>query len=303
MVEYSDDSGGSWNALPTGSTVGIEEANATSLPINKTCVFRVRLTNAGGNSAYVETTAAYWIETVEIAAALAAEGDTLTSPQQDAVNAFISATKADGTWDQIGLMYVGFVGTANAALVDWKAPTGARWTSNGTPGFTADRGHVGDGSTAWLGSGKNWSAVPGVAQNSAHIAVLGTCTTAIANYAGTNSGGVVRLIKSASLLTTQINSTATAAADAWGTGSTLALINRTTSAGYDRYLNGAAATAAVAASSGLQNSPFILLRAALSYAPNTATIHAATAGAGLTSTQAATLNAELRALATAFGVP
>jgi hypothetical protein len=302
-VEYSDNGGSSWQALPTGSNVGVEQANVIGLPSDKTVYFQVQLSNTSGSSAFVSSGAIYWLEAMEIMAALALEGDTLTTTQQDAINSFVSATKADATWDRIGAMYVGFVGTANAALVDWKAPNGARWTSNGTPGFTADRGHVGDSSTAWLGSGRNWNALPGVTQNSAHVAVLATATGTNATLAGTTAGGATRIAKASNVFASQINSSASAAVDAWGTGSTLALINRTVSAGYDRTLNGAAATAAVAVSGAAQTSPFILLRSGASYAPNTATLHAVTAGAGLTAGQVVTLNAELRTLANAFGVP
>jgi hypothetical protein len=247
----------------------------------------------------------------EAAAYVAAMTTQPDDTRKGLIDTLVGDLKADGVWAKLDLLYMlASHDTAQASLLNMKAPAANTLVVNGTGTFTADRGYVSNGSTGYLNTGFNPSTAGGnFAQNSAHMGVwsrsniLNSGQTDI-GVLSTNTSSINSRSSTGNAMRGQMNG---AAANFGANSSSVGhfVISRTGSAQVDGYWNGAANGSSVAASVALINlSIFIAAMNSAGSAINNSSRQIAFAhvGAGLTATEVANLYTRLAAMATAIGV-
>lgn len=124
-------------------------------------------------------------------AAVTSAGGTLTSPQQQAVNAFIVSTKAAGVWGKLTELGLFLGGTLSSAAVKVKTAGPANCTLNGfVLGDLTSAGLVGDGSTKWVNTGTTVTQASATGPMGVGVYLTSEVTQpGFAMIAGTNASG------------------------------------------------------------------------------------------------------------------
>jgi hypothetical protein len=100
-----------------------------------------------------------------------------------AINNVVAALKTASVWTKLAALYVLAAADAQAASINWLAPSGTKLTATVAPTFTADRGYVGNGSTQFLTTGIALNAAAPYAQNDCHMgAWIGTDASGATAY-------------------------------------------------------------------------------------------------------------------------
>lgn len=243
----------------------------------------------------------------EAAAVIAAMVPTPDAARQAAIAALVQGLLDSGTWSKIGALYVFAAHSAQASLLDWKAPSGTPAVANDGPTFTADYGYTGAGGTAHIDTQRLYSAIPGLAQNNAHAGALATYTggssTVIGN-AGGSAGATLRLGTSANLTIRMNNSAESTSVGAYSFASHHHFLgSRNNSANHDSYVDGnpAGTFSQVSAVPAISN--WTSLRHGGTYAGAAVRVHAMHAGSYLTATEADAVAAALMIYAAALAIP
>ena len=196
-----------------------------------------------------------------IAAVEAADGEPLEQAVKDAYRDFITGCKADGIWDAIKASCIlAGARTLAGALVPLKgaAPTNKNFVSGD---YNRETGLVGDGSTKYLDSNRSGTADP---RNDAHVsvyigAVAGVGSTTLATIG--SGAGATNIGRSSATHTHRIRSNASTNVVASPAPTGLRGLSRSSSASYDRLLQGTV-TNDVVASDGDSSANYFLLAAA-----------------------------------------
>lgn len=219
------------------------------------------------------------------------------------IDALVRGLKAAGIWAKLDMLHVLAAHDEQAARRNWVADAYNLAAVN-APGFAADRGFTGDGTTSYLDTGFQPGASSGAhaQQNDNHLGLW--CRTNVAGT-GIDAGSTNHSVNgnNSGNLSTRNMAAATSAVGA-GTSIGHSLISRAGSAGYSRYKNGASlgdATQASAAAMALNL--FVCCRNAggVAAAFGTRQIAAVHAGAALSAGEAAALYALLGTYLTAVG--
>jgi hypothetical protein len=219
------------------------------------------------------------------------------------IDALVGALKDAGVWAKLDLLYVLAAHDAQAARLNWVSASYALAAVN-SPGFLADRGYAGDGSTSYLDSGFQPGVTAGslAARNDVH---LGAWSLGNVDPSGADAGSrnLYILPRSSGMLTSRCNDTATGTvtvANALGHS----LLSRTGPAGYARYRDGASLGDATAASSAPDPTNLLVGAKSSSTVPNNYTsrrIAAVSCGSGLSAGEVAALRAALAVYLAALG--
>ena len=254
--------------------------------------------------------AGYWLcvggggsfesETVSLLSAMTTQPTDLRKSQ---INTLIVSLKAAGVWSKLGVLYVFAAAAAQAALLNWKNPSGTAALATNSPTFTVDRGYSGDGVSAFIDTQISWSAVPGVSQNDAHIGAYVSAGNAAANFAGNSGAALLRLTRTAGgLLVTRVNDgTDTTSDSVPATAGTHLVASRSASGGYARYIDGTAGTASVVASTGVGTGTLVGLRSGGTYGASTTSLRALHAGSNLTAAEVLAVRSALQTYMAAVG--
>jgi len=205
--------------------------------------------------------------------------------RQALINKLIYDLKNAGLWTTLDFLYVGAAHDAQAARINWINPAGVKQTVNGTPTWTTDRGYNGDGASAYLGCGINWSALTHFVQDNACLGiwcsnesnvgnpVIGTVTTARDNMSPRGGGNFSSRLNCATQSTIAVASS-----------KSHSLATRSAAASYDMYRDGVSLGNQVQTSSAPVAEEIVVLRNQTSY--NSAhQVGAAHGGSSLTPTQ------------------
>jgi hypothetical protein len=217
------------------------------------------------------------------------------------VQTLVEALKTASVWSLLGVLYVHAAHDQQAALLDWKNPTGTpAAVVNSTP-FTANAGFVADGGSH-IDYQVAQSAVPGATQNSNHAGwyAESSVNTVIGGVIG---GSQTSLERSSANVRTRLNTSilTTDTGSNWVAGGLHVVMSRNTSTNYDRYVNGAAAAAGTGTSAALTSGNYCGLRSNVTNAAAGPQLRAFHAGAVLNSTEVAAIQAALAAYMTAVG--
>lgn len=238
-------------------------------------------------------------ETLAVVAAMTAKP---SDDRQRKIDALVKALVAAGVWSKMGVLYIFAAADAQASLLNWKAPAGTAALATNSPAFTADRGYVGDGTAAYIDTQQVWNVIPGVGQDSAHLGVYafyGAASTA--NTSGLAGVGTVGVGRSAGNMISRMNATTATTSDAVPAVGTHLCASRASSAGYERYIDGAAVTAAVVASATPSAANLTALRRDAGYAPSPTSVRALHAGSALTAGEVLAARNAIQAYMAAVG--
>lgn len=110
------------------------------------------------------------------------------SPARKTVlDTFVKTLKSAGIWQKLDLLYVLAAHDAQAARLNWIAPSQFALTATNSPTFTADQGYTGDGTAALLvATGYNPNSVSGARQTLNSVS-LGHFTRTAATYDGSTT--------------------------------------------------------------------------------------------------------------------
>ena len=109
------------------------------------------------------------------------------SPARKTVlDTFVKTLKSAGIWQKLDLLYVLAAHDAQAARLNWIAPSQFALAVAGSPVFTADQGYAGDGSNAMAATGYNPVTLSGGRQTQ-NSATIGIFTRTAASYNGSTS--------------------------------------------------------------------------------------------------------------------
>lgn len=219
------------------------------------------------------------------------------------IDTLVRSLKDAGVWAKLDLLYLLAAHDAQAARLNWVSTSYALAAVN-SPGFTADRGYAGDGTTSYLDTGfqPGVSAGSKAAQNSLH---LGGWSLGNADPSGADAGGgtLYLIPRSSGNLTSRCNDTATATV-AVGNAMGHSLISRTGSAGYSRYRDAASLGDATAASSAPSAQSLLVCARNSATVPvnySSRRVAAVSCGSGLGAGEVAALKAALGVYLTALG--
>jgi hypothetical protein len=239
----------------------------------------------------------------EASAVIGAMSSTPDSTRQGLINAAIGTMKTAGAWTKMGIFGVFMAHAEQAALLDWVNPTGTPFAKGGAPTHTTDRGFAGDGVDDFIDSQRAWNTITGVAQDNAHaggyMAFGGSNSQAGVGIAGSSN---VQIGRTSGNMSSRLNNSTITTADAVSAtaGAHLGL-SRSSSAGFDRYIDGAAVTAAVQASSAVSTGNFVGLRSNALFSAPTLSLRVMHAGAALTASEMAAVRSALQTFAAEVG--
>lgn len=183
------------------------------------------------------------------------------------IDGTVRRLKTSGLWDALEIFYVLAAHDAQAARLNWAAPTTYALTATNSPTFTADRGYTGNGSNTSLDS----SYVPTInavkyAQNSAAIFVWSLSNTRANNSIDVGFGSSTQPSGSKFAYINTWNGTvdntshaihnANINAFSPGNASGFFVLSRTVSTDYGVYRNGVSYGTQSTASIGLPDQPF-----------------------------------------------
>lgn len=239
----------------------------------------------------------------EAQAVIAAMAPQPSMARQATINTLVSTLVSAGVWTKLGVLYVFAAADSQAACLNWKAPSGIAALPTSSPAFVADRGFNGDNLAAHIDTRIAWNAIPGLAQDNAHLgAYVSFGGTSQLAMAGTNGSNNVILGRSAGNLATRLNNGTIVTADPVpGVGAVHICASRALAAQFDRYVNGAAVTVGVQASSAIPTGNLTGLRANTSFAAAAASLRALHAGPALTATEVAAVRDAIQAYMAAIG--
>lgn len=242
----------------------------------------------------------YEAEATALFAAMTVQPD---ATRKGLINAAILTMKNGGAWALLGGLWVFAAHDPQARLLNWVNPAGTVATEQGTVTGTTDRGYTSDASTGYIDTGLAWNTIPGVAQNSAHVGgYFSFGNTNTNNGVGLVGSLQVQLGRTSSTLGTRLNNTTQTLSDAVpATAGTHLLASRSLSTGYDRYVDGAAVTAAVQTSAALATGNLVGLRSNASFAASAVSLRAMHAGAAMSAGPAAAMRSGLQTLMAAIG--
>jgi|GEM_PF-1154588 len=236
----------------------------------------------------------------DAAAAFAAMSVQPDDTRKGLYDALVVGLKADGLWSKIEWLSLIAAHDAQAGRLNLKTPSESLSAVN-SPTFTIDRGYTGDGASAYLDTGKNYSAFTLALQNDQHWLFVNRAAVTPANTQhalGIASGTQAINIQFATNTGVRCGNTSAATfTDASKVGRYLC--TRTGSAGFDVYKDGSLVTSPVVASAARNASPIRLLGHASFY--STAQVSAFCIGGGLSSGEAAALDARIATYLTAIG--
>lgn len=235
-----------------------------------------------------------------IAAAQAAVGAPMPARDQRAVNDFFSRAKADGTLPILSFVYVGYAYAEGAALLDWLHPTNSSYTlvKTNSPVFTAYTGYSDDASNRGYENAINFDALPGFAQDAAHLSgywMSGTAHVSQSLGGGGSIANNVYIIPKRTTANTMRARTNDVELDDSTVGTVTAVAGdrvtvRNGASARQFYVDGAAAGTSSAASTSVKPNPLrILHNVGDSGVSASQTIGIVTAGGALTVDHAAAL--------------
>jgi len=219
------------------------------------------------------------------------------NPRKLLIDNLVGSLKSDGVWARLELFYVLAAADAQAARRNWIADVG-NLAAVASPIFTADRGYVSDGSSAYLESSYELSTATLFTQNDASLGqwnntlvaatvdIMAVGNARIRPYAGTGSVAF-RPNTSATLLPARTPTTGSLA------------YSRTASNAWSAYGGGSLISSAADVSSAVSGT--LRLLAISGGTPSTSRMAAAWAGASLSDAQQAAMNAALNTYLQAVG--
>jgi hypothetical protein len=218
------------------------------------------------------------------------------------IDTLVRALKGAGVWARLDLLYVLAAHDAQAARLNWVQSAYALSAVN-SPGFTADRGYAGNGTTSYLDTGFQAGVTSGLAAlNDNHLGLWSlTDLNAVQVDAG-SSNFYLRTRQSGSLLARNMVAGDTITTVASSLGHTM--MSRSASSGYPVYRDGTSLGTGNAASSAASAANLLIgARGSASSADlyGSRRIAVAHCGASLSAGQAAALYAALSAYLTAVG--
>jgi hypothetical protein len=219
-----------------------------------------------------------------------------------AIDTLVAALIDGGVWSRLGLLHVFAAADAQAALLNWKAPTGTPAAVVGSPTFTTDRGYAGNDTDGYVSTQQAWNAIPGVAQNDCHAGAYGVMAVAdpLVGIAGVASA-VTIAFAAGPVLSTRLNHGASVVGDTITTTPTHFLVSRAASNTYERYIDGVAGTAGSVNSTTPTTGTLVGLHNGTAFAPSSFSLRALHAGSALSAPQALALAQALEAYMTAVG--
>lgn len=223
---------------------------------------------------------------------------------QKAMNRLVGDLISAAVWADLGYLHVGVIHDSQASRINWRDPAGVAALPVNVPTFTAWRGWNSDGVSAHLDTQIAFTAIPGVAQDDAHIsafAFFGSTNGYILGQIGALRADLGRSLASMGSRLNTGTRTVADAMSAGGSGVHHIAVSRTAAGAEARYLNGVAGTASALASAAPSASNLALLRASTFYAPTALVLRAATAGKGLTAAKHLALYNALRTYCATFG--
>lgn len=220
------------------------------------------------------------------------------------INTLVAALKSAGVWSKCDALYVIAAHDAQAAGLNWIAPSGGyNLTAVNSPTFLADRHYVGDGSTSYLDTGMVRDALSNYTRNSAHIAAWSrNSPTANANRSilGSSAGNNCKINTQRTSLQsyTRLNCSVDVIC-AVPDGSGLFAANRSGASAEEVYRNGSSIGSGTTASAALGAHNIWLLRDSLGYSLNQVSF--ASVGASLSAAEHSALYNAVATYMTAVG--
>lgn len=252
--------------------------------------------------------------TIAWAAAVVANGGTVSAPREGLINDLIVGLKNDGIWPTLDRLWILAAENTQSALTDLVGLQLA--VANGGPAFNVDNGYTGvdSSTTVYIDTGFNPSTAvgPQFVRDSAHISAWSD-TNVQASATGGAILGLYNVTNSTYLLPWYVDNNSYFGINAGQNGVALAaatghwLASRTGPNTNSGYRNGASVLAINNASVAVLNGNFyILLRNDVGTGPDTGTpneVSMASIGGGLSPTQITNFYNRLRTYMTAVGVP
>lgn len=206
-------------------------------------------------------------------------------------------------WPKIGVLFVFAAHSQQAGLINWKNPSGLPALATASPVFTTDRGFNGDGAAAFVDTRIPYLTAPGVSRDNAHAGVYAACGGAANGvFMGQVASGTMNVIRSTGNLTTRMNETTGLTAGAFSsTAGTHLCMSRSSSTGYERYIDGVASTAAVIASVAISTGNLCALRQNSAFAAALISVRAIHVGAALSAGEVAVVRSAIQTYMAAIG--
>ncbi len=207
----------------------------------------------------------YTAEATALFARMTSQPDTT---RKGHINTLIAALKTGNVWAKLDALYLFAAHDSQAGLLNWVS-TSHNATLVNAPSFVADRGFTGNGTSSYISSGTNASALTKFLQDSAHMSGWNrTETNAVVPIAGyiDATGSTFIYPRQAGNLSGRINDVTTLSV-ATATAIGLSAVNRSGATAKEIYRNGASVTTSATASAGAPAGMLGFLTAALSFAP------------------------------------
>jgi hypothetical protein len=212
-------------------------------------------------------------------------GTRYTSARQALIKSVLDELIENGIYERLSFLYLAN-SDATGSAINLVNPS-QKLVTTGTVTFTADRGWKTDGTSGLLDTGMSPMSSPNVELNSACFGgyILGTSTNAQVLGTAASSALIITARTGGGNFSSRVNQTA---ADNYA--STLSVghfsTNRSGSAGYDKYINGALVKSVTAtADTFISNSNIVLLNANGTFADTNMQLAAAHGGLSLTPAQ------------------
>lgn len=204
------------------------------------------------------------------------------------IDDMILSLKNTGLWTPIDFLFVPAAHDEQAGRVNWKNPATVG-TNNGAT-FTANRGYTGNGTSAWIDTGLNWSTLGHFLRDDCSVG-LWAVTTDLLNQAigGVTASRVLITVGSTPAIGSKLNSSAAALTNNIVSCKGYSAITRSVGTDYNVYKDGAFLANNVAASAAIVSDTVALLRNVTAYSINSSFLGAVHGGGGLTAAQIANL--------------